>query len=204
MQDGSGVNRPLNQPHLFIHLLLHLVADLSGWLYCRQARQRYFWATVKFTETSVTEEETDCVTDHAKLGQESWGSSHPLLLQSGEWILSLLLSTCKLTSQQALGGLTRPSSSAGGCLLTHSCKNLGSVGHWAWADHPWHFSPGDLLINLKDRFVEPPAGSAVHGPPTIYMKTNWHLRHRSSITSSPPITPHSFYSLVTSYNILLS
>lgn len=102
------------------------------------------------------------------------------------------------------GGLTRPSSSAGGCLLTHSCKNLGSVGHWAWADHPWHFSPGDLLINLKDRFVEPPAGSAAHGPPPIYMKTNWHSRHRSSITSSPPITPHSFYSLVTSYNILLS
>lgn len=174
VQDGSRVNRPLNQ----LHPSITQPGCWPCWLDLLQAgssSEQCFWATVKFTETSVTEKERDCGTDYAELGQESWGSSRPLLLLSGEFILSLLLSTCKLTSQQALGWLTRLSASAAGRLLAHSWKNSGSVEHSPWADLPWNFTPGKLLINLKDQFVESPAGCAVHGPPTIYMKTNWHL-----------------------------
>lgn len=183
VQDGSRVNRPGNQPHLFIHLLLHLVAGLAGWISCRHAHQRYFWATVKFTEASVTEKERDCGTDYAKLGQESWGSSQPLLLQSGELILSLLLSTCKLTRQQA-PDVWQACQLLAVCLLT-----LGRTrGQWN-IQHEWNFTPGDLILNLKDQFVESPAGCAVHRPPTNYMKTHRQLRYCSSITRSPPITP---------------
>lgn len=123
-RDGCGVNGPLQQPHLSIPPSLHLRVDPTSRLdpagppavllsdcqtrrnECERGRER----------------ETDCVTDGAKLGQESWGSGHPALLQPGEFTVSLLLSTCKHPSRQSPSRRTPPSRlhwPVGVCFHTH-------------------------------------------------------------------------------------